>query len=239
MREVTDAMFFHGPDGMGGIHFAAPLDPPQREHAVDALIAAVRNAPGEFALVTLGSLTNIALAIRKAPDIVEKITMTFVMGGTAVALGKFTPAAEYNIWVDPEAARIVFHSGLPILMVGAEHCHNDANLEPRDVELVRALDTPFANFTLDINLFALEANRDWFKESGIGLPDPVTMAIALHPAVCARRSRHYVDVEVASEVTRGMTVVDERGVLRREPNIDVCWEIDVGMWKETLYRTLR
>lgn len=239
VREVVDATFFHGTDGMGNMNYPEPLTAPQPQHAVDALIDAVRAAPGEITLVTLGPLTNIALAIRKAPDIVEKIPMTYVMGGAAATLGNITPAAEYNIWVDPEAAHIVFHSGLPILMVGAEHSRDDANLNDDDIALVRSFDTPLAHFTIDINLFALEANRQWFKESGIGLPDPVTMAIALDPSVCTRRSRHYVDVEIHSDVTRGMTVVDARNVLKREPNIEVCWEIDVARWKETLYQTIR
>jgi purine nucleosidase len=224
---------------MGGLNLPAPVRAPEAEHAVDALIDAVQAAPGEITLVTLGPLTNVALALRKAPDLAGKIPMTFVMGGAAVALGNITPAAEYNIWVDPEAARIVFYAGLPLLMIGAEHSRDDATLSDDDIAFVRSIDTPLANFTIDINLFALEANRKWFKEPGIGLADPVAMAVALDPAVCTRRSMHYVDVETASELTRGMTVVDERGVLGREPNIEVCWEIDVPRWKETLYRTLQ
>ncbi|MEZ4521192.1 MAG: nucleoside hydrolase [Thermomicrobiales bacterium] len=239
VREASDAMFFHGPDGMGGMNYPEPQRAAADRHGVDALIDYVREYPGDVTLVTLGPLTNIALAIRMAPDIVEKIWMTYVMGGAAVALGNITPAAEFNIWVDPEAAQAVFHSGLPLLMVGAEHSRDDANLSDGDIEVVRSFDTTFGHFSIDINLFAFEANREWFKESGIGLPDPVTMAIALDPSVCTRRSRHHVDVEIASEVTRGMTVVDARGVLQRDANIEVCWEIDVEKWKETLYRTLR
>jgi inosine-uridine nucleoside N-ribohydrolase len=239
LRAPADAMFFHGPDGMGGMNYPAPAAEAHSIHAVDALIDCVRANPGEVTLVTLGPLTNIALALRKAPEIAAMIPMTYVMGGAAVALGNITPAAEFNIWVDPEAAHIVFHSGLPLMMVGAEHSRNDANLDDDDIELVRSFDTTFGHFTIDCNLFALNANREWFKESGIGLPDPVTMAIALDPDVCVRRSSHYVDIEILSDVTRGMTVVDERGVLLREPNVEVCWEIDVPRWKETLYRTLR
>ena len=239
VRAPADAMFFHGPDGMGGMNYPAPAAEARTEHAVDALIACVRANPGEVVLVTLGPLTNLALALRKAPEIAEMIPMTYVMGGAAVALGNITPAAEFNIWVDPEAAHVVFHSGMRLMMVGAEHSRGEANLNDDDIAFVRSFDTPFAHFTIDCNLFALEANREWFKESGIGLPDPVTMAIALDPDVCVRRSMHYVDVEITSAVTRGMTVVDERAVLNREPNVEVCWEIDVAKWKETLFRTLR
>jgi purine nucleosidase len=205
---------------------------------VVALIEAVRRAPGELTLITLGPLTNVAAAVRLAPDLAAKVAYCYVMAGAAACLGNITPAAEYNVWVDPEAARIVFHSGMKILMVGWEHCRGPANLDDRDLVAIRALDTPYAHFTLDCNRSALAASRGWLGDPGLGLPDPVTVAIALDPAVCTRRSRHYVEVETNSDVTRGMTVVDELGVLKRDPNLEVCWAIDVERWKQTLIRTL-
>jgi purine nucleosidase len=238
LRELSDAFFFHGPDGMGGMHYPEASLPLRDEHAVEALIRAVRAAPGEITLVTLGPLTNLALAFALAPDLPGKLAGCYVMGGTAIAIGNITPAAEFNIWVDPEAAKMVVHSGAPILMVGAEHCRDDANLDDADIAHARALDTPVAHFAIDCNLFALNANREWFKEAGMGLPDPVTMAIALDPSICTRRGRYWVDIETSSELTRGMTVVDERGVLGRAPNIDVCRGIDVARWKATLFAAL-
>jgi purine nucleosidase len=199
----------------------------------------VRASPGEITLVTLGPLSNIAAALRIAPDINEKIPMCYVMGGAAACLGNVTPAAEYNIWVDPEAAQVVFHSGIPILMVGWEHCRGAANLDAADMAFMRAMDTPCANFTLDCNRSAIEANRQWLGDPGLALPDPVTMAIALEPGVCTRRAKHYVDVEIQSDLTRGMTVVDELNVLNMKPNIEVCWAIDALRWKEILYTCLR
>jgi purine nucleosidase len=106
------------------------------------------------------------------------------------------------------------------------------------MDYVCALNTPFADFTLDCNASAIKANREWLGDPGLALPDPVTMAIALDPSVCTRKGKHYVDVETESELTRGMTVVDELGVLNRTPNIEVCWEIDPKRWKEALYKTL-
>jgi len=239
LREPNWAYFFHGPDGMGGMNFPAPRRPPEPKHGVDALIEAVRAAPGEITLVTLGPLTNIAAALRLAPDLAGKIPMCYTMGGAAATLGNITPAAEFNIWVDPEAARIVFHAGLPMLMVGWEHCRGAANLDEAEMARVRSLGTRFANFTLDCNASAIKANRDWLGDPGLALPDPVTMAIALDPSVCTRRKKHFVDVEIESELTRGMTVVDQLGVLNKEPNIEVCWAIDAAKWKENLYQTLR
>lgn len=239
VREASYAYFFHGPDGMGGMNYPEPKRPLASGHAVDALIKAVRAAPGEISLVTLGPLTNVAMALGIAPDLATKIPACYVMGGAAAVLGNITPAAEFNIWVDPEAARIVFHSGLPILMVGWEHCRGAANLDDKDMAAVRAYKTKYADFTLDCNRQAIKTNREWLGDPGLSLPDPVTMAVALDASVCTRRKKHYVDIETSSELTRGMTVVDELGVMKKTPNAEVCWAVDVAKWKETLYKTLK
>lgn len=239
LREPRWAYFFHGPDGMGGMNYPEPKRPTAPKHAVEALVEAVRVAHGELTLVTLGPLTNIATALSLAPDIAAKIQMCYVMGGAAACLGNITPAAEYNIWVDPEAARMVFHSGLPILTVGWEHCRGAANLDEADMARARSFKTKYADFAIDCNAHAIKTNRDWLGDPGLALPDPVTMAIALDPAICTKRGRHFVDVETQSELTRGMTVVDQLGVLNKPANAEVCWAIDPAKWKEALYRTLR
>ena len=239
LRQPSYAYFFHGPDGMGGMNYPPSKAPIETRSGVEALVEAVRAAPGEITLVTLGPLTNIAVALQIAPDLAQKIPMCYVMGGAAACLGNMTPAAEFNIWVDPEAARMVFHSGLPLLMVGWEHCRGAANLDQVNQAYVRSLHTLYADFTLDCNASAIKANQEWLGDPGLALPDPVTMAIALDPAVCTRRNKHFVDVEIHSELTRGMTVVDELGVLNQPANVEVCWAIDVARWKETLYQVLR
>ena len=239
VREAQYAYFFHGPDGMGGMNYPTPKRPPEQEHAVDALIRLVRASTGEYTLVTLGPLTNVAMALRRAPDLAGKIKQVYIMGGAACTVGNITPAAEYNIWVDPEAAHIVFHSGLPILMIGWEHCRGASALDNSDMDSVRAIGTKFAHFTLDCNKAALKASTEWTHEPGLTLPDPVAMAIALDPSICTRRSRHHVEIEIASEVTRGMTVVDEIGVTNKPANADICWAMDAFRWKEMLHRLLR
>ena len=238
VREPSWAYFFHGDDGMGGLHLPAPRRKPEGLHAVDAIINTVRSAPGEITLVTLGPLTNIAVALRKAPEIAAEVREVFVMGGAANTVGNITPAAEYNIWVDPEAAHAVFHSGMPILMVGWEHCRGASMLTEEDMAYVRNFKTPYADYALGINRRAIQTCLEWLGVKGLLLPDPVAMAVAIDRAVCTRSGRHYVDVEMASELTRGMTVVDELGVTNKEPNVEVCWAVDADRWKETLYRTL-
>jgi purine nucleosidase len=239
LREPVFGYFFHGPDGMGGMNYPDPTYKAEEQHAVNALIDCIRANPHEIILVTLGPLTNIALALSLAPDLVEKIPMCYVMGGAAATLGNITPAAEFNIYVDPEAAKMVFHSGLPITMAGWELCRGEANLDEKDIAYVRSLDTVYGKFAINCNRQAIQTNREWLGEPMLPLPDPITMAIALDPRICTRKGTYYVTVEVESEVTRGMTVVDERSVLEKDANVVVCWQIDVARWKEALYKTLR
>jgi purine nucleosidase len=221
------------------MNYPEPQLLPQKQHAVEAMIDAFRRYPGEITLVTLGPLTNIALALGIAPDLNRKIKACYVMGGAANTVGNITPAAEYNIWIDPEAARLVYHAGLPLVQVGWELCRGDANLLDEDIQYIHNLDTVYGHFTIDCNRQAIQTNQAWLGDPALPLPDPVTMAIALDPSISTRQSKHFVDIETDSELTRGMTVVDERGVTKHEPNVEVVWEIDIPAWKELLYSVIR
>ena len=120
-RRLVTAEWFHGSDGLGDHGYPAPRRKAEKQHAVEAIIATVGAHPG-LTLVTLGPLTNIALALAQAPQIAREVGRSVVMGGAPCCEGNVTPAAEYNMWVDPEAARMVFRSGLPIEMVGWQLC---------------------------------------------------------------------------------------------------------------------
>ena len=239
LRPHVDARFFHGTDGLGDLNLPAPRQQPQAQHAVPAIVDAIRAAPGEITLVTLGPLSNIAAALLQAPDIAQQVKEAYVMGGAANVVGNITPAAEYNIWCDPEAAKIVFHSGMPITMIGWELALGPALLSEADVQRMRALRTPYADFALDTNRQALQACCQWLGLAGMTLCDPVAMAVALDRRVCTQAERKYVDVETTSELTRGETVVDRFGVLRQEPNLEVCLAIDAARFKEMLLDRLR
>ncbi len=251
LREPAHATWFHGLDGLGDMHYPAAKRGLAPGHAVDALIETIKANP-DILLVTLGPLTNVALAVSRAPEIVGLVSRCIVMGGAACTVGNVTPAAEYNIWCDPEAARIVFHSGLPVEMVGWELCRGEANLLPDEMAEVRAFGTPLAEFAIDCNRRAFEATQAQSGDPGLGLPDPVAMAIALDPSICTRSSLHHVAVETQSELTRGQTVVDLFGVSTdernaslwhpagvREPRVRICWKIDIPRWKALLYAALR
>jgi purine nucleosidase len=232
------AHFFHGSDGLGDRGYPEAKRSPESTHAVDALIATIRDHPG-VTLVTLGPLTNIAAALRREPDIATHVNSCVIMGGAACTVGNITPAAEYNLWVDPNASNIVFSSGLPIVMVGWELCRGEANLDDNEMDAVLAIGTELARFAIDCNVAAIQSNREWLGDPGLGLPDPVAMAVALDPdRVVRRASRHHVEIEHTSELTRGMSVVDQLGVRDLEANATVVWEIDVRRFKEMLRQSL-
>ena len=238
VREPHRAHFFHGEDGMGNMNYPLPARHASEGHAVDAIIRAVSENPG-ITIVTLGPMTNLARALTKRPEISRNAGRVVVMGGAACTVGNITPAAEYNIWCDPEAAAICFGAGLNIEMVGWELCRGDANLDEEDIRRCREdINTRLSHFLVDCNVMALEANRSWLGDPGIGLPDPVAMAIAIDESICTKKSRHHVGIECEGAMTRGMTVVDQLGVTNIEPNATVCWEIDVARWKELLFRSL-
>ena len=249
LREPEYAEWFHGKDGLGDQNYPPPEGKPEIKHAVDAIIETILANPG-IVVVTLGPMTNLALAVSRAPEIVALVSRCVVMAGAACTVGNVTPAAEFNVWYDPEAARIVFLSGLPVEMVGWELSRFDAIVNPDNIAYIRSLNTSLGNFVVDCNSRAMQAVFEQSGEIGIELPDPVTMAIALDPTICTRSSKHYVDVETQSELTRGMTVVDQLGVASDSrngrfwkpvidrSNVTVCWTIDVPRWKEMLYGAL-
>lgn len=250
LRENAHAEWFHGQDGLSDVGYAPREARFSEQHAVDTIIETVKAHPG-IELVTLGPLTNIALAVTRAPEIVPLVGRCVVMGGAACTEGNVTPAAEYNIWVDPEAARIVFHSGLPIEMVGWEHCRHDKVLNAAEIAHIQSFNNPLAEFAIRSNETAIRAYHVQTGEDGLSLADPVAMAVALDPAVAVETGLHYVDIETKSELTRGMTVVDRLGVAQDErnravwasliphkPNVRVVWKVDAAHWKSILYHTL-
>jgi purine nucleosidase len=247
-RAPAHAEWFHGADGLGDMNCPPPARRPQPTHAVQAIIEAVAGHPG-IELVTLGPLTNLALAIAQHPKLIDNISRCVVMGGNPCCVGNVTPAAEYNLWCDPEAARIVLGSGLKIEMVGWQLCRGEANLRQHDIEAVRAIGTPLARFAIECNRVAMDANQIQSGEIGIALPDPVAMAVALDPTIAIESSHHRVEIECASELTRGQTVVDQLNVSDDDRNrgvwshrganqVKVIWKIDIPRWKALLMKSL-
>jgi purine nucleosidase len=225
-RALQDAHWFHGKDGLGDRGYPAPSQAPEREHAVEAIVRLAHHEPG-LTLVTLGPLTNIALALARDPSVAAKIGRCVVMGGAPCCEGNVTPAAEYNIWVDPEAARAVFRSRLPIEMIGWHVSRGPSVLSDAEVAEIEALGTAKAHFAMESNSRAREAYRVQTGEVGLSLADPTAMAVALDRSVGLSWSRHRVAIECASDLTRGMTVVDRLNVTSDDSNAEV-WKAAAG-----------
>jgi purine nucleosidase len=249
LRQLETADWFHGKDGLGDHGYRPQLRTAETESGVNAMIRVISADPG-IELITLGPLTNLALALLEAPDLVKNVSRCVVMGGAPCCEGNVTPAAEYNMWVDPEAAEIVFRSGLNIEMVGWQLSRGTAVVTPEESAQILSLGTAFAEFAIRCNSVAEEAFLKQTSERGIALPDPVAMAIFIDPALGLRWSEHTVRIETASELTRGMTVVDRLGVAFEPRNramwgnaanglpARICWELDVAGWKKRLVESL-
>lgn len=251
LRTYQNATWFHGSDGLGEHGYPAPRRAAERLHAVEAIIQAVEANPG-LIIVTLAPLTNLALALAKKPSIAAQVGRCVIMGGAPCCEGNVTAAAEYNIWVDPEAARMVMLSGMPIELIGWHLSRGESVLNQREIESIEAFETELAHFAIECNSHARKAYKVQTGEDGISLPDPIAMCLALDPSVGSSWSEHYLDVETHSDLTRGMTVVDRLNVADDERNLPVwervirkgnkakvCWTLDAKRWKDALFAALR
>ncbi len=250
MRPLEDASWFHGRDGLGDRGYGPSARAAEKEFAVDAMVRVIEANPG-IEVITLGPLTNLAMALRQSSGLASKVSRCVVMGGSPSCEGNVSPAAEYNFWVDPEAARVVLRSKLPIELVGWQLSRGSAVVNGQEIEEILALRTSFAEFAVHANHTARQAYHTQTGEVGIALPDPTAMAILLDPALALLSTEHYMDVQVDSGITRGMSVVDKLGVaadarnhaawsdvVDRGRKHNVVWEMDIPGWKKALFKAL-
>ena len=203
------------------------------------IIETIHRFAGQLTLVTLGPLTNIASALRQDPDIAKEVMQCIIMGGTGQGHGNITPVGEYNFWADPEAAKIVFESGMFIKMVGWDISRNYAVLNPQEVSNLRGFDTPLAAFCVDIQSTLIDFAVNQSRLAGFDLPDPIAMAIALQPEVATETKSLFVAIEAQSELCRGQSVVDHFGVTGKEPNAEVVLQASRDQFWEMLCDAVR
>jgi purine nucleosidase len=232
-RKLVTAEYVHGKTGLDGIPLPEPAHPLQPEHAVDVLIDTLRReAPGTVTLCPLGPLTNIATAFQRAPDIIPRVAEIVLMGGAYFEVGNVTPAAEFNIYVDPEAAEIVFKSGVPLVVMPLDVTHK-ALTSRAWVEEMRALGTPVGQAVASWTDFFERFDTAKYGSEGAPLHDPCVIAYLLEPALF--HGRHInVEIETGSELTLGMTVADWWRVTKREPNAMFMGSVD----RDGFYRLL-
>jgi purine nucleosidase len=226
LRHLQHAEHVHGSDGMGDIGLPLSGRAPAPGHAADVLREQISAAPGEITLVTLGPLTNIALALLRDPSLAHMVAHCYIMGGASDSYGNVSPVAEFNIWADPEAAQIVFDSGMPITMVGWDISRLYAVFDPQQAAALRAIGTPLAHFCVDIQATLMQFALNHTRLAGFDLPDPITMAVAIDPSVATRTLRAPVLVVGGDGPCRGQTIIDHHNKLGRPHAVDVVLEAD-------------
>lgn len=224
-RDLVTAEHVHGQTGLDGPDLPDPVMPLQDTHAVDFIIDTLRREPtGTVTLCPIGPLTNIATAFNKAPDIIDKVQDIVLMGGAYFEVGNMTPTAEFNIYVDPQAADIVFRSGVPITVLPLDVTHKALVTQPRN-DAFRALGTPVGIAVAQMTEFFERYDREKYGSDGAPLHDPCVTAHLIRPDLFTGRHVN-VQVETTSELTMGMTVADWWGVTDHAPNAYFIGDLD-------------
>jgi len=224
-RALVTAEHVHGKTGLDGPDLPEPTMSLQDGHAVDFIIDTLReHAPGTVTLCPLGPLTNVATALQKAPDIAKRIAKIVLMGGGYFEGGNITPVAEFNIYVDPQAADIIFKSGIPIVVMPLDVTHKALVTAPRN-DAFRNIGSPVGIAVAQMTEFFERFDKEKYGSDGAPLHDPCVTAYLIRPDLFTGRHVN-VEIETLSELTMGMTVADWWGVTDREPNATFMGDID-------------
>jgi purine nucleosidase len=218
----------HGDSGLGYARLAPVSTAPANEHAVDRIIREIMSAPGEVTLVAVAPLTNVAMAIRKEPKIVQAVKQLIIMGGAVKVDGNTTSLAEFNFFVDPHAAHIVLHSGMPITLVPWD-ITRDVTLYQDDLAPLLATNTPLGDFVRELTRFYMEFHLACFGYAGCSVNDPAALVLAFAPDLAVTEPR-YVDIEINSELTIGKTVIGYIGDMSTPPSDSDMLGFDDSQW---------
>lgn len=252
IAELVTAPQYHGVTGMDGPVLPDPTITAQSRHAVDFIVDTVMTT-SDVTLIATGPLTNIAAAIQREPRIAERVNEISIMGGS-VTFGNWTPAAEFNIYVDPEAAYKVFNSGMHVKMCGV-NLTRQAFITAREVAVIKAMNTRVGQFCVDLLEYFIASSTREAKLGGTNLHDACAAAWLIDPGLITAAPAR-VEIELRGEFTRGMTVCDYRHLRGPEPAIDlhraptmpprgkqpnseIALELNVDGFYRLLYDTIR
>lgn len=230
VKGIEHATHVHGEAGLGGDLVADTEISSADGHAVDTIVETLRESPGEVTLVCIGPLTNVALALQREPDLDELADEIWVMGGAVGTFGNDTPAAEFNFWVDPDAAKVVLRE-CDVTLVDWGLCVRDGTF---DADTLARLDdggTPYADFFAEISKRAREMNRERTGEPSATQPDLLTAACMLHPELVTDAETLYVDVDEREGMTRGYSLVDVNGITDGEPRTRIVRDVDADLFE--------
>lgn len=239
IRELQTAPEVHGDSGLDGPELPPATLKPGMRSAVETIVDVLNKSSEKVTLIPTGSLTNIAQVFLTHPEAKNKVERISLMGGACYG-GNWTPAAEFNILVDPEAASIVFNSGIPITMCGLDVTHK-AQIYKDEIEKIRGIGNKVAVMVAELlDFFGKfhEAVNDKFGFVGSPLHDPVAVAWVIEPSLITTKPCH-VDIETRGEFTSGCTVVDYNDVLNKPKNVDVAFDIDREGFINMLYEAMK
>lgn len=222
VQPLLASAYVHGESGIGNSQLPEPRAKPVPEHAVDYLIEHVLAEPGEISIFPIGPLTNIAMAIRKDPRFAKAVKELVIMGGAILEHGNMTPLAEFNIYVDPHAAHIVFHSGIPITLIPLDVTHK-CLLKWEHVERLMKINSPISRFIREAIEVYLKASYELGYE-GSALHDPLTLATIIAPELLTLKE-YYVDVDISGGVSMGKTFADVLNVTKKPANMKVAMHV--------------
>ena len=213
----------HGQSGIGNAKLPQPTSHPVSQHAIDYLIERFLAEPGELSLFTIGPLSNVALAIRKEPRFASAIKEMVIMGGAIREGGNITAQAEFNIYTDPHAAHIVFHSGIPITLIPLDVTHK-CMLYRKDVQRLQKINSPISQFIEDATAVYLEFTKEKTGIDGCALHDPLTLATIIAPELLTLKE-HYVDVDISGGISTGKTFADFYRTTEKPANMKVALDV--------------
>lgn len=245
MRELVTAVNVHGEDGMGDSDLIHPTIMHEEGYAVDAILRIINSNPYEIELVTIGPVTNVALAIMKDPITMKKVKHIYSMGTAGFGRGNTTPVAEFNVYVDAEAYAVMLKAGIPLTIIGFDICLGDAAMNKKDMEILTTSGKQEAIFAVECNRSLLEYNLKRSGEHIVDLPDAVAMGIVLWEELVLEVVDCYCKACIIDPSTYGQVIVDDGSVLAVsdgfetcKPNSRVCKRIDNMKFKEKLFNLL-
>lgn len=225
----------HGADGLGNMNYPDPLHPLSEGHAVDKIIELVKKED-DIEIITLGPLTNIAMAIILAPDTMKKVKNITVMGGQYRMLNPCTANAEFNIWIDAEATKILLDSDIPVTMVPLDVCYGGTEINAEDRARLRSYQTRAGDFFVDANRILLKYNQDSYDKDIISLPDPTAVAVAINPCIVESERQVEADIEIHSPMGYGQLLYNYHSE-QKKPNCRLITKINGALFKEMVFMT--
>jgi purine nucleosidase len=240
VRDWVGSAETHGADGMGDLDLVDYSLKPNEGNAVLKMLEALRDNPADtIDIIALGPLTNLAVAIRLEPEIMKRADRIICMGTAGLGTGNVSPVAEFNIWQDAEACKVLLTSGIdPIIFVGWDACLDDAMLTPDEIKTIRE-SGPLGKFCIDTNIVLMLMNKDRFHDHYLDMADPAAMAAALYPECIDKCDKYYCEVDTGEGPSYGGVLVDFYHFSGKKPNAYICSKLKPELYKEYIYRTLK